>query len=1397
MRIKLLGWLLAGAVCSCAYAQTAPINDATLPAALREWRPWVMKGLEYRSCPFIATTTPAGVDTFVCAWPGKLLINADAKGATFNQHWRVEAQEWIALPGDNENWPQELTVNGQRFPVSLFNGAPALRLDPGSYEIHARIPWSERPQSLRVPDTIGLVELSVDGKVISPLERNGESLTLGRAASGAAEAESLSLRVFRKISDGLPPTLDTKIEFDVAGPGRESVLGPILPQDFVATALDGELPARLDPDGKLHIQLRPGTWTLDVSARASTPLSNLTVKLGAEPWPMEEIWSYESVPGLRVTSADSAVPIDPAQAGVPEEWRSLPAFAMQEGSSISIEERARGLAATDTNRLHLQREAWLDFAGTGLFAKDRIQGRMVRDWRLDVAAPFTLTRAQADGEGLLITRQAKTDVSGVELRNPNINVSAGVHIDAAGGSLPITGWQQTFDSVGLTLHLPYGYRLLGAPGADTAYGTWMARWTLLDVFIVAIIALLGWRLFGLIGGLAGLLYLVLGYQEPGAPLWALGAVMVFELITRALPVGKLARFSNALVRIALVVLVLTALPFMADQVRFALYPQLESAPTVYNRLVESERFRAVPQSVAPYKGPAEVDTLNEPEQQTEMSIDDKDESRPAAPVMASPKPMLDGGLSGKELPRTQAKGKFADLKKANSLGNAQSSWQMKRYAENTNIQAGRGEPGWQYGSTYALSWSGPVASTQEVRLVIAPPWLVRSLRLMLVALLVFVAARLFGRGISSRISTPTARAAGIITALFIIGGGFTFSTAKAQGAPSQELLNELRTRLIEAPKCAPSCALLAWAKVDAQGDNLHFALEAQTAERVALPLPSDEKTLTLKSVSLDGVAQDGMLRKNGQLWLTVARGVHRIEMAFTVVAVDKVSLPFPLKPVRVEFSGSGWEAGGISEDRLLTETLDLIRMRESGSEPAAGTTQQFPPYVQLTRNIKLDLDWEVENNVQRLAPQEGGFSVELGLLKSEHVTTAQLKVKDNRITVPMPDGEDEASWSSQLDKSDVITLTAPAISDHAEIWKITQSPNWHADFSGVPAVQPQDSANYWTHEFHPLPGETLTIKIDKPEPVAGPSLAIDSASVVSQVGTRATEHTLTLSIRSTQGGEHVIELPLDAEILGVTKNGLALNLRPRDGKLSLPITPATQNFAIRWRENREIGAQMTTPQVKLNSAAANINLQLGLPADRWILMTTGPVVGPAVLYWGELLVMIVLAIGLARLRRTPLQLWHWLLLGIGFSTFSWSALLLVVAWLLALDWRKRYPLQRDGWFNLMQLALVLITAGALVCLIGSIPFGLLGQPDMHLSGNGSLPTALRWFADQSTDTLPQASALSLPLWGYKLTMLLWALWLANALIGWLRWGFAAWSHEGYWRSAPKKHADVTTPASST
>jgi hypothetical protein len=210
---------------------------------------------------------------------------------------------------------------------------------------------------------------------------------------------------------------------------------------------------------------------------------------------------------------------------------------------------------------------------------------------------------------------------------------------------------------------------------------------------------------------------------------------------------------------------------------------------------------------------------------------------------------------------------------------------------------------------------------------------------------------------------------------------------------------------------------------------------------------------------------------------------------------------------------------------------------------------------------------------------------------------------------------------------------------------------------------------------------------------------------------------------------------------------------------------------------------------------ANIALAQQLPQDRWVLWTWGPTTGPAVLYWSQLLVLLFAAWLLARYAPTPLRFRHWLLLGLGFSAFAWSAYALVVVWLILLGLRARSTVPEQAGstkFNLLQIGLALLTLLALVVLIAAVPKGLLGLPDMHVAGNASSAWNLRWFADQSANALPAAGVLSVPLWVYKLAMLAWALWLAWSLIDWLRWAFDAWTRGGYWRKPPPKPG-VTPP----
>jgi hypothetical protein len=475
----------------------------------------------------------------------------------------------------------------------------------------------------------------------------------------------------------------------------------------------------------------------------------------------------------------------------------------------------------------------------------------------------------------------------------------------------------------------------------------------------------------------------------------------------------------------------------------------------------------------------------------------------------------------------------------------------------------------------------------------------------------------------------------------------------------------------------------------------------------------------------------------------------------------------------------------------LTQSLALVRARANG-EAAIGSTQQFAPYVVVERTLRLGLDWSISAQVSRLAPREGGIALALPLLAGEHVTTPGLKVDNGRVMVALGGGMLQTGWDSKLDKTETLTLTAPPLGERAEVWIVRVGSTWHLESSGVPAiaVAPENAQGEHWFEFHPLPGEQLVLRVTRPEPAQGASRAIDHVSVVRSPGQRASETTLSLTVRASQGGEQAITLPKGAELVGSTRDGQALNLRLQDGKLSLPLVPGAHAFEIRWRDEGATGVVVGTPALALGLPAANIDLGVDLPADRWLLATTGPTAGPAVLYWSELALALLLAIALGRSRRSPLKTWQWLLLVFGFSTFSWIALLVVVAWLFALDARARQAPHGVTAFNLAQVGLPVLTLFALLCLLAAVQTGLLGTPDMAVAGNGFDTHALRWFADRSADALPIARAISLPLWVHKVAMLAWALWLASALVGWLRRGFAAWMQGGYWRRPLRPIVDV-------
>jgi len=258
-------------------------------------------------------------------------------------------------------------------------------------------------------------------------------------------------------------------------------------------------------------------------------------------------------------------------------------------------------------------------------------------------------------------------------------------------------------------------------------------------------------------------------------------------------------------------------------------------------------------------------------------------------------------------------------------------------------------------------------------------------------------------------------------------------------------------------------------------------------------------------------------------------------------------------------------------------------------------------------------------------------------------------------------------------------------------------------------------------------------------------------------------------------------------------DGQAVALRPEDGQLALSILPGEHHVNIDWRSAQSARFAARPAAVDLHAPASNIATRVELSADRWPLFASGAGVGPAFLYWGELLVFIVVAVLLGRTRSSPLATSEWLLLGLGLSMLSWGVLVLVAAWLYAMRWRERAGVSVSvlsrGRFNALQIGLAVLTLAAAASLVFSgVRYGLLASPDMGVAGPGSGEGAFTWFVDRSRDALPRPTVYSAPMWLYRTLMFAWALWIAVGLARWLRFAWRAWSAQGYWRAPPARPA---------
>ncbi len=1358
-----------------------------MPEPLRKWIPWALweKAGSLAAPPiFNHPQERWGL------WTSGLTLVARNDGADFTLQVRNFQAGWVGLPGGSQPgqvWPQSVRVEkeagmgiaplagvppSQRTDSAVVlerEGRPVVWLGAGSWKVTGRLVWAGLPEWVLVPADAGILRVEVLGRELTlpMLDGEGKLWLLQEPPAELAAENFLGLKAYGLLEDGSPLWLRLELELTVAGETRGENLGRVLPEGWRLAAVESPIPFVLDPSGEALARVKPGRWVVRVSAFRSDNPQELLFPAGAKfsDW----LVGWRAKPDFRSVEIEGGIAVDAQQTTYPEPWRDGPVYRWEKGATLRLVERLRGPGEGAAAGLAISRDWWLGEDGRELIFRDEIQGTAQRLWRLDAAPGQEPGAVRENGAGLLLTRNPLTGLPGVEIRQPDFQLQATGTMKRS-AKLAASGWQANADSLEIRLHLPPGWRALALWGPDQVEGEWITQWSLLDLFLVLVFVLAVFRLYGLGAAVLALLALVLSYHEPGAPRFAWLALLAPLALLGLVQHARVRLWLRAWKWVSALVLLAVLVPFLARQVQQTLFPQLEfpgrggsslwgGADGAAEPVSSGESGRLRRQVMPPMAAPAEM-------------------------ALADAVREYSSAWGGKVAPAAENEVNLAFDPKA-------------------RIQTGPGIPNWSWRTVF-LRWSGPLGPEATLEPVLIPPGVERILGVLRVLLGVALAGWLLRVPVRLR-SEPSAGGGGgwsaataalLVGALLLAAG----SAARAESFPPPELLQTLQDRLLEPGEAFPQAAEIPLAKLTVAGRQLTAELEVHTVAVVAVPLPGRLPDWSPVRIEVSGEALPALRRHDGFIWVALPPGVHRVRLQGLLPEVSEWAWSYVLRPKRVEVSAPGWTVSGLRPDGVPESQLLLVRERAEEAPGDVETNFDRQPWenlVQVRRTLELGLQWRVRTEVLRLTPTGRAFALRLPLLPGENLLTGQLQTGmesgQRWVEVNFAAGHQQLAWEGELPQTPAITLQAAKTSAWVEFWQVRVSPVWNLRLAGLPPVFSSNTSELLPTWF-PWPGEEVQLSLERPEALPGATLTVDRVSYAVSPGPRQSLGRLEGHLRASLADTLAVNLPAGVEVTEVRVAGELLPVRMEEQALLLPIRPGEQDWQVGWRLSEGLGLRTAAPPVKLSAAPTNVDVQMEVPADRWVLWTTGPLRGPAVRFWTVLAAALLAAGVLARVRNSPLRFWEWVLLALGLTQASLPVAGLIVAWLFLLAWRGQSSFQSlPRWaYNLLQILLILASPLALLALLWVVAAGLLGDPQMFITGWGSTPQRLNWFVSPGAAELPAVTFYSVSLWWYRLAMLLWALWLAIAVLRWLQIGWRNLLSGGFWRPAAAKPPKLPT-----
>ena len=871
-------------------------------------------------------------------------MTANQKSCSWELSVTVFDKTWLPLPGSAELWPMNVRANGKPVAVVEREGSPAIQLEKGVHRLAGEFRYEEMPQRIEIPKQVGVLTLVLDGKKVEiPNWDESGNLWLKRVRIEATDKDTLTVQVYRVIEDGIPMWLHTEIELSVSGKSREEELGWLVPDGWKLSMVDSPVPVAVDDDGRVKAQVRAGKWRIRADAFRASDLGEFKFAPSAAPITKTELVAFKASPEFRMAEIEGIHAVDVSQTTFPEQWRNLPVYSWETGSTFRLVEKMRGMGLQKPEGLGIRRQFWLDEDGKGLTFSDSITGRMQQIWRLDIAEGQELGAVRVDGRGQLITANPKDGAHGVEVRARNLNMEAIGRMNRA-EKIPATGWRTDANSLQISLNLPPGWRLFALFGADWVSGDWLTSWTLLDLFLLLIFSVAVFRLWGFKAGIVAFIAFGLAYHEPAAPRYTWFLLLIPLALLRMVPEGTARKWIVAWKYIAVAALVLLLVPFVAGQIQGALYPQLEPQGMSFADMGVFRGGMGVAGGGGRVLNQETMSPVNAPQEVEEESKSSD-----------------------------YALGVLSMASSVNRVQAGKAKWQSQTsnlaYDAKAKIQTGPALPEWSW-NMVRCGWNGPVSAKEKIHPIFISLRMHRFLTLVRLAFLVMLVAILLGvRSMRIPFLKSAATAAVVLLALF--------APARASAEfPDKEMLGTLRERLLETSDAYPNAAEIPSVELKLSDGKIDMAADIHTAIRVAVPLPGRLPSWSPVSVKVDGAAGAVLRRDDGYLWVVVPEGVHRVTVEGLLPNATEWEWTFLLKPRHVSIDAPGWKVTGVRPTGVPEQQVFFSRQRKATEGEAAYDRKDFNAIVAVDRHLEVGLVWQVRNQVTRLPSAAKAVSLE-------------------------------------------------------------------------------------------------------------------------------------------------------------------------------------------------------------------------------------------------------------------------------------------------------------------------------------------------------------------------------------------------------------------------------------